>query len=124
MAEEKLTRETILGALRRALEPQPHVHAMWEGGSEAFSRTDQWSDIDLQVDADDEKVGETLTTIEEVIAGLSPIQDRLEMPGKTGYTQVFYRLRDTSPFLLLDLCVMKRSHPDKFLEPEIHGRVI
>lgn len=124
MPETTITREVILGALRRTLEPQPHVHAMWEGGSEAFRRTDEWSDIDVQVDVDDEKVPETLIMIEGVLESLSPIRDRLEMPPKPGYAQVFYRLRDTSPFLLVDLCVMKRSHPDKFLEPEIHGRVV
>jgi predicted nucleotidyltransferase len=124
MPNKKLAREEILQALRRTLEPQPHVHAMWEGGSEAFGRTDEWSDIDVQVDVDDEKVAETLAQIEGVLEGLSPIQDRLEMPEKPGYAQVFYRLRDASPFLLVDLCVMKRSYPDKFLEPEIHGRVV
>lgn len=120
----KLGREEILGALRRVLEPLPYVHAMWEGGSEAFGRTDEWSDIDVQFDVDDEKVAETLTLIEGTLARLSPIQDRLGMPERPGYAQVFYRLQDASPFLLVDLCVMKRSHPDKFLEPEIHGCVV
>jgi hypothetical protein len=124
LPENTLTRDAILQALRRTLEPLPHVHAMWEGGSEAFGRTDEWSDIDVQVDVDDETVAETLTIIEELLRGLSPIQDRLEMPEKPGYAQVVYRLRDTSPFLLIDLCVMKRSHPNKLLEPEIHGHVI
>jgi hypothetical protein len=124
MTIRTLGRKEILDTLRRSLEPLPHVHAMWEGGSEAFGRTDAWSDIDVQVDVDDDKVADTLSLIEGVVAGLSPIQDRLEMPARSGYAQVFYRLRDVSPFLLLDLCVMKRSHPDKFLEPEIHGRVV
>lgn len=126
MSEETITREMILPALVRALEPLAHVHAMWEGGSEAFGRTDRWSDIDLQVDVDDDRVTDTLATIETILEGLSPIRDRLEMPPGpgNGYTQVFYRLRDASEFLLVDLCVMKRSHPDKFLEPQIHGKVV
>jgi hypothetical protein len=80
----------------------------------------------VQVDVDDDRVRDTLTLIERVLESLSPIQDRLEMPPGpgNGYTQVFYRLRDTSEFLLVDLCVMKRSHPDKFLEPQIHGKVV
>jgi hypothetical protein len=124
MPEEPLTREPILQALRRALEPLPHVHAMWEGGSEAFGRTDRWSDVDLQFEVDDDTIPETLSLIEGILAGLSPIQDRLEMPARPGYAQVFYRFRRASPHLLLDLCLMKKSHPDKFLEPEIHGRVV
>jgi hypothetical protein len=126
MSGEAVTREVVLPALVRALEPLPHVHALWEGGSEAFGRTDRWSDIDVQVEVDDDRVADTLATVETVLKGLSPIRDRLEMPPGpgNGYTQVFYRLRDASEFLLVDLCVMKRSHPDKFLEPEIHGRVV
>jgi hypothetical protein len=126
MSDDRITREMILGALVRALEPEPHVHALWEGGSEAFGRTDRWSDIDVQVDVDDDRVKDTLTLIEGILESLSPIRDRLEMPPGpgNGYTQVFYRLRDASEFLLVDLCVMKRSHPDKFLEPQIHGHVV
>ena len=126
MSEAKITREMILGVLVATLEPQPHVHALWEGGSEAFGRTDRWSDVDVQVDVDDDRVKDTLTMIEGALESLSPIRDRLEMPPGpgNGYTQVFYRLTDASEFLLVDLCVMKRSHLDKFLEPQIHGQVV
>ena len=48
-----LTRAEILVTLRAALEPLPYTHALWEGGAAAFGRVDDWSDIDLQVDADD-----------------------------------------------------------------------
>jgi hypothetical protein len=126
MSGKVVTRGTILEALVGALEPQPHVHALWEGGSEAFRRTDLWSDLDVQVDVDDERVSDTLARIEGVLESLSPIQNRLEAPPgpEDGYIHVFYRLRDTSEFLLVDLCVMRHSYPDKFLEPQIHGKVV
>ena len=56
MPQPPLTRSAILTTLRQALEPLPYVHAMWEGGAAAFGRVDEWSDIDLQVDADDLRV--------------------------------------------------------------------
>ena len=54
-----VTRGAILKALRTALEPLDYVHAMGEGGAAAFDRIDEWSDIDLQVDADDDRVAGT-----------------------------------------------------------------
>jgi predicted nucleotidyltransferase len=51
-----LTRDVIIGVLVKALEPLDYVYAFYEGGAAAFNRIDEWSDIDLMVVADDEKV--------------------------------------------------------------------
>jgi len=121
-----LTRDTIIGALVAALEPLPHVRAMWEGGSPAFRRTDEWSDIDLYVDTDDECVAEVLAAAERALLALAPIERRFDPPHPPGggYLQAFFHLRGTSPFLLVDLAVIKHSSPEKFLVPEIHGKAI
>lgn len=126
MTSSLLTRQQILGALERALEPLDYVHAMWQGGAAAFGRVDEWSDIDLQVDVDDDRVADTFTVIEETLAGLSPIELRNEIPQPSwhGHAQVFYRLRDASPYLMLDIVVIQGSNPNKFLQPEIHGRPV
>jgi hypothetical protein len=118
-----LTRETILKALKDALEPLDYVHAMWEGGAAAFDRVDQWSDIDLQVVADDDRVQDVLALVDQVLASLSPIELRYELPQPTwhGHWQVFYRLKNAGPFLMLDFVVIKLSNPKRFLESEIHG---
>ena len=65
-------------------------------------------------------------TIEAALAAVSPIELKYELPRPTwhGHAQTFYRLRDTSPYLLLDLVVMKASAEEKSLTPEIHGRVV
>ncbi|MCC7141341.1 MAG: nucleotidyltransferase domain-containing protein [Candidatus Eisenbacteria bacterium] len=120
---ESLTREPILAAIRAALEPQPFVHAMWEGGAAGFGRIDQWSDIDLQVDADDDRVTDVFPLVEAAIAPLSPISLRYEIPQPAwhGHHQVFYRLKNASPYLLLDFVVIRRSNPDKMIQPEMHG---
>jgi hypothetical protein len=119
-------RDRILAGLVQALRPLPYVQAMWEGGAAALGRLDRFSDIDLQVAVDDPAVDRVWTEIESVLAALSPIELKYELPRPTwhGHAQAFYRLRDASPYLLLDLVVMKASAEEKFLTPEIHGQVV
>ena len=123
---QPVNREAILQALAAALEPLPFVDAMWEGGAAAFNRLDEWSDIDLYVIAADDKVEETLRAVEAALDALSPIRRKYEpvWPGESGIAQAFYRLEHASEYLLVDLAVLKRSAPDKFLEPELHGHAI
>jgi hypothetical protein len=121
-----LTREHILTALQQAIEPLPYAHAMWQGGAAAFNRVDEWSDIDLQIDVDDERVAEACAVVEATLAERAPVALKFELPQPTwhGHYQAFYRFRDASEFLVLDLAVIKHSHPNKFLEREIHGEAL
>lgn len=126
MTDYPLTRERVLSTLKDVLEPLAYTHAMWEGGAAATGRLDAWSDIDLMVDVDDERVEEALALIEHTLERLSGIELRYRLPEPAwhGHTQVFYRLRDASPYLLLDLVIVHHSKEEKFLEPEIHGRAV
>lgn len=121
-----VTRDAILGALTTALQPLAFVDAMWEGGAAAFDRLDEWSDIDLYIVAGDDRVPDTFQAVEEALTRLSPIQLKYEptWPPESGITQAFYRLERSSEYLLVDLAVLKRSAPDKFLEPELHGQAV
>ena len=120
---KNLSFETILAQLTAGLEPLKYVQAMWEGGAASSGRRDAWSDIDLQIVVDDDCVEPAFQALESSLESLSPIDLKYELPQPTwhGHAQAFYRLKDASPFLLLDLCIMKASSVDKFLEPEIHG---
>ena len=57
------------------------------------------------------------------LADLGPIETRFALPQPTwhGHDQVFYRLRDTTEFLVVDLAVMRRSARGLFNEGERHG---
>jgi len=123
MPQYAVGRDDVLSALRGALEPMDHVQAMWEAGAIAFDRVDDWSDIDLQVASDDERVEDVFTVVEDTLGGLSPIDLRFRLPEPTwhGHSQAFYRLERASPFLMVDFVVMKASAEDKFLQPEVHG---
>jgi hypothetical protein len=118
-----VTREAILQALRTRLEPLEFVHAMWEGGAASFRRLDEWSDIDIHVDVDDQHVADVFEAAAEALSSLAPIELVFAMPEPTwhGHSQRFYRLDGISKFLVVDLAVMKHSNPDKFIQHEIHG---
>jgi len=124
VAQDKgLSREDILRALLEPFKRLDYVHAFWEGGATCFGRVDEWSDLDLYVLVDDDRVDETFSAVESTLASLSKIRDRF-MVGETpwkGIYQAFYRLEDTSEYLLIDLAILTMSAPDKFMETDIHG---
>jgi hypothetical protein len=126
MNSTSLTRQPILNAVIAALQPLDYVYALWEAGAAAFDRLDQWSDIDLMIDVQDEHIADAQAAFESAIQQLSSIELRYEEPQPTwhGHAQAFYRLRDASPFLMLDVVFLKHSNPNKFLEYEIHGQPV
>ena len=122
----RLTKNQIVAALHTALEPLDYTHALWEGGAAAFGRVDEWSDLDILVDVDDNHLEDAVQVIEETLNQLSRIELKYQVPQPTwhGHHQLFYRLRDSSKFLLLDLVLIKHSNPNKFLQPEMHGQAV
>ncbi|MBC8144677.1 MAG: nucleotidyltransferase domain-containing protein, partial [bacterium] len=121
-----IDRETLIENLTRSLRASDSARAAWLGGSDATGRTDRWSDIDIAVVVEDDAVEETFVRVEHSLAELSPISIRMRIPQPTwhGFDQSFYQLRDAEPTLMIDLSVIKRSNPEKFLEPERHGNAI
>jgi predicted nucleotidyltransferase len=49
MGEMVLGREKILDSIVEGLKPLDYVYAMWQCGSAAFGRVDEWSDIDVEL---------------------------------------------------------------------------
>ncbi|HEX7149540.1 MAG TPA: hypothetical protein VF512_18675 [Actinomycetota bacterium] len=120
-----MRREQVIEVLRGALLPLPHVNAAWLGGSDAFGRADELSDVDLQVEVDDGFVAATFGAVEAALAAASPIVARLVMPMPTwhGHAQRFYRLRDTAETCAVDVVVFERSDPRRYYnQTERHGR--
>jgi len=125
-AEPRVERSVVWRSLTYALEPVAYVHALWEAGAAAFGRVDPWSDIDAYVVVDDDRVPDVFRVIEAALEGVSPIEQKYEVthPPESGLFQAFYRLRDASPFLIVDLAVFTRSARGKYLEPELHGKAV
>lgn len=121
--EYTVARGDITGALEKTLQPLPYVYAMWQGGAAAWGRVDEWSDLDVQMVVEDDRIEECFMTIERTLTSLGPIDLEYEIPQPAwhGHAQKFYRLADASPFLLLDLVLMKHSVKNQFIQPEMHG---
>lgn len=118
-----LDRALLLNTVRSALACLPWVDALWEGGSAAFDRDDQWSDLDLQAAVDDAQVAPTFAAVEAALHDVATINLTYVVPEPAwhGHSQRFYRFAEAPPWLLLDFCVMRRSNPNKLIEPELHG---
>ena len=119
-----LTRDTLIATVRDALSPLPFVHCLWEGGSTSFSRNDQWSDVDLQCEVDDDKVTAAFDAVEAALSRVAETSLQFAVPEPIwhGHSQRFYRFANAEPWLMLDLCVMKRGAAYKFNEPAVHGK--
>jgi predicted nucleotidyltransferase len=124
MKKTEVERNNIVATLVQALKPLDYIHAVWEGGAASFNRVDEWSDIDLYVVCDDERVEDTFVIMEHTLGAMSEIELKFRLPEPTwhGHSQVFWRLKNASPFLFLDIAVMRKSSKDKFLQYHIHGR--
>jgi hypothetical protein len=68
----KVRRQQVIELLKEALLPLSWVNAAWLGGSDAFGRADELSDVDLQVDVDDGHVAATFGAVEAALAAASP----------------------------------------------------
>ncbi|MEJ6001644.1 hypothetical protein [Paucibacter soli] len=117
----QIDRHQLIACLRQALQNLPEVLAAWEGGSAAFSYLDELSDVDAVAVVEDNALDAVFSAVEAALTQLSPVTLRHDVAGSVGYTQKFYRLRDASEFLVLDLVLLRRSDPLLFREVELHG---
>ena len=120
------SRDKIISPLVHFLQSIPQVNAVWEGGSAAWGRIDNWSDIDLQADVEDDFVDDVMWRTENFLQETFGIELKFPVIPSVwpGVTQTFFRLKGASPFLLLDYAVIRTSSKSKFLEKEIHGDAI
>jgi len=123
---KEIRRVELIHGLSQALRGQAAIRAAWLGGSDAFGRADERSDLDLCIAVEDAKVEEAIGTVEAALTSLSPIAHRFRLPQPTwhGHEQVFYRLRDAAPTAAVDLVVFAASKPNQFRERERHGNAV
>ena len=99
--------------------PLPDVLAGWEGGSAAFGAVDSYSDIDLFFLVNDNASFDHLyATVAASLRELSPIT--LCHDGAAGR---YYQLKAAGEYLMVDLCLLRLSAPDRYLDVERHGSV-
>ena len=123
MTGPSLTRSGIVETLRERLGDVEFVRAAYLGGSDGTGRTDGWSDVDLVLLVEDDRVEDGFVAVHEIVEELSSIEHRYRLPSPTwhGHEQEFFRLRDADPCHFVDLVVMKKSAGDRLTERERHG---
>jgi hypothetical protein len=123
VGNDTISRQRIIDALSSDLKRGAFIRAAWLGGSDSSGRADQWSDVDIQLIVEDNHVEEAFDAVHKALEALSPIDLVYRFPTPTwhGHEQEMIRLRDASPFAVVDLVVMNRSNPNRFLEAERHG---
>ncbi|MFZ5827767.1 MAG: nucleotidyltransferase domain-containing protein [Bacillota bacterium] len=118
------TRDQILRSLQAELEAGEEVLAFWEQGSTSMGRADELSDLDLYVIVESGGVEAARQRVETALERVAPIDLRFVVPQPAwhGHWQGFYRLAGISPYLQIDILLMQAGAPNRFLEPEIHGK--
>lgn len=123
-AEPVLNKQSILHAIVPLLHADSRVIAAWLGGSDATSRADALSDIDLCIVAGDGDAKSVLGVIENSLSAISPISAKFELPEPTwhGFSQSFFQLQRAPEYLMIDCVVVERSQPNPWMEVERHGK--
>jgi hypothetical protein len=125
MEEYRIHRADLMSTLVGALKDKEYALAMWEGGAAGFDRIDEWSDADVQVIVKDGFVEQAFEDVEGALAALTETDYRYRLPEPTwhGHSQCFYRFKETSPYLMLDLVFIQQgSEADRFMQFRTHGQ--
>jgi predicted nucleotidyltransferase len=111
MIEREGFREGLKGELLSALEPCDWIRTVWEGGSAATGRLDRFSDLDLVMVVEDERVPSAFTLIEEKLKEGYGIRRTVVVPEPAwhGHSQRFYFIEGAPALFYIDLLVEKLS---------------
>src|SRR5262245_6727413 len=123
MPDAAALRAMIIEAVRTALEPRPDVLSLFEAGSAAFDRVDEWSDVDLAIDVVDGAEDAVWTALEAALAALASIETRwiVEAGLFPAMPQRFYRLAGFPDTLVVDVSLRPTRSKDLLTEVELHG---
>lgn len=97
--------ESIIKRLKEELEPLQYVHAMWLEGADAIGQADEYSDIDIYIDIEDECEQEAIHKVEKILSTISEIDYKYVMNhGHPKLRQRIYHLKGSSEYLMIDFC--------------------
>lgn len=116
--------EIIIKRLKEELEPLQYVHAMWLEGADAIGQADEYSDIDIYIDIEDEYEQEAIDKVENILSRISEIDYKYVMNhGHPKLRQRIYHLKGSSEYLMIDFCWQLHSR-DKEEYVYIKGNTI
>jgi len=108
-------RQEIINTIKKELKEYPFINAVWLEGADAHNRVDEYSDIDLWIDADDEKIDQAFDALVNCLNQFGELDLKIKQNHNDDViSQRYYHLKNTSPFLLIDVCIQKHSREMKF----------
>lgn len=114
----------IIKRLKEELEPLQYVHAMWLEGADAIGQADEYSDIDIYIDIEDEYEQEAIDKVENILSTVSEIDYKYVMNHwHHKLRQRIYHLKGSSEYLMIDFCWQLHSR-DKEEYVYIKGNTI
>lgn len=100
-----MDRYAIINKIRESLEPFPFIYAMWLEGSDANGLLDAYSDLDINVDFEDEYELAAYVAVEKALREISEIDyEYIMVHENPNLRQRVYHLAGTSEYLLIDFC--------------------
>jgi hypothetical protein len=122
----EISRDAIVDALTQRLEFVEFIRAAWLGGSAAFDRLDEFSDIDVQFDVAAGMVQRGSRPLRRSCPRSAQLNTSglFPCPHDTAMRSVFYRLEGTNEFAFIDIVVMNHDKEPRFNEVERQGHPI
>ena len=97
--------EKIIKVIKDALEPQKFVHAFWLEGSTVQGHGDEYSDLDVWLEVNIDKIDETYRQVKKALNSIGPIDLEYEVKKDNDQRHIIYHIKDTSEFLTIDVNV-------------------
>lgn len=116
-------RSAIGDAICAALVERADVAAVWEGGSAATGRLDEYSDIDVVIVAALDGATGIFDAVEDALSGVDRVVHtwRVEPASFRDTAQRFYFLAGAPRFFAVDCVIVAATAAPQFLELERHG---
>jgi hypothetical protein len=116
----------VAQAVVAALQDDPAVRAIGEGGAVARGRADEYSDLDLMIVAPLAQAESIFSKIESAIGTIAAITHRwvVEPVSYPEMAQRFYFMADAPRYFAVDCSVLSATGIDTFLERERHGEAV
>lgn len=119
-------RDKIVEHLRNKLEARDDVYAFWLEGSAPQGYADEFSDIDLWLSTDDDKIFTIYGDIETILSEIAPIDFKYVVKTKGKLGQNVYHLQGMSEFLTIDVNTqsINRDPSESYLVKDIDDAII
>ena len=119
-------RAEVIQSIQNVVDSTSWIAAAWLGGSDATGRTDDLSDIDLQLIVDDDRIEEAFSVVESMLEntlGVSHVW-RVEGDTRLGHPCAVYIPENAPSCMCLDVMVIPLSSGKWHTQRERHGKPV